>query len=110
MLKVNDLKKQIEIGLSGIYKPAFERVFNMLFPEKSEYGEDLAKDMAETFDELTAEPLADLLANAIDYYVKNITITGTIITAGSPVTQTAQIVPSPTPVTAGKIPNTLGIS
>ena len=82
----------------------------MLFPEKSEYGEDLAKDMAETFDELTAEPLADLLANAIDYYVKNITITGTIITAGSPVTQTAQIVPSPTPVTAGKIPNTLGIS
>ena len=110
MLKVNDLKHQIQIGLSGIYKPAFERVFNMMFPEKTEYGEELAKNMAETFDELTAEPLADLLANAIDYYVKNITITGTLITTGAPTTHTCSIVPAPNPVSAGKIPNTLGIS
>ena len=53
--------------------------------------------------------LAQLIANAIDYYVKNISITGTIITVGSMVTQTAMIAPAPTPVVAGAIPNTLGI-
>ena len=37
-------------------------------------------------------------------------ITGTIITAGSPSTQVAKISPAPTPITGGKIPNTLGIS
>lgn len=110
MLKVNDLKKQIQIGLQDVYKPAVERIFLMMFPEKTEYGDKLCKDIAETFVDLTAEPMADILAGAIDYYVKNITITGTVITAGSPVSQTARIVPSPTPITAGKIPNTLGIS
>ena len=66
--------------------------------------------IAETFDDLVTEPLAENLANAIDYYVKNIAITGTIITSGSPVTQTAMISSMPTPVINGKVPNTLGIS
>jgi hypothetical protein len=54
--------------------------------------------------------LADNIANAIDYYIKNMAITGTIITVGSPVTQTAVITSMPTPVANGKVPNTLGIS
>ena len=110
MLKVDDLKKQIQSALSDIYKPAIKQVILGTFPEKTKMGDEMAETLANTFDELTAEPMADLLSAAIDYYVKNITNTGTIITAGSPFTQTAQIVPSPTPVTAGKIPNTLGIS
>jgi hypothetical protein len=70
----------------------------------------MAKDIADTFDELVSESLADIIANAIDYYIKNMNITGTIITVGSPVTQTAVIAPAPTPITGGKIPNTFGIS
>ena len=110
MLKINDLKKQIQIGLQDVYKPAVERIFLMMFPEKTDTGDELCKNIAETFVDLTAEPMADILAGAIDYYVRNISITGTIITTGSPVTQTARIVQAPTPITAGKIPNTLGIS
>ena len=110
MLQVDDLKKQIQSGLTEIYKPAIERIVIMLFPEKSDLRDEMAKDISEAFDDMTSEPMAEVLANAIDYYVKNITITGTIITTGSPVTQTAQIVQSQAPVSAGKIPNTLGIS
>ena len=54
--------------------------------------------------------VAELLSSAIDYYVKNITITGTLITTGSPWVHTVSITPAPTPITAGKIPNTLAIS
>ena len=77
--------------------------------DESELGKEKAKEFAETFDELVTEQLAKLIANAIDYYIKNISITGTIITTGSPVTQMAVIAPAPVPSTAGKIPNTLGI-
>ena len=110
MLNVNDLKTQIKIGLSGIITPAIERVVLMMLPEKSDMGDELAKEISEAFDELTSDSLSELIANAIDYHVKNISISGTIITVGSPVTQTAQIIPAPNPISAGKIPNTLGIS
>jgi len=50
------------------------------------------------------------LAEAIDYYIKNADITGTIITVGNKFTQTAKINPPGTPVMGGKIPNTLGIN
>jgi hypothetical protein len=60
---------------------------------------------------LIAEPLAERLSTAIDYYIKSGCISGTIITVGGPTTQTATISPinlgNPT---AGKVPNTLGIS
>ena len=82
----------------------------MMFPNESDYAEELADDIAEAFDELTSDQFAELLANAIDYYVNNIYITGTLRTTGAPTTHTCSIVASPTPITAGKIPNTLGIS
>ena len=46
----------------------------------SELGKSRAKAFADTFDELVSEELAKLIASAIDYYVKNISIFGTIIT------------------------------
>lgn len=110
MLKKDDLKQQIKTGLSEVYKPAIERIVLMLFPQKTEYGDDLAKDIAEAFDDMTSDAMADILAGAIDYYVKNITITGTLITTGSPVTHTCSIFGAPNPLSGGKIPNTLGIS
>ena len=110
MLNVENLKKQLQIGLSNVIKPAIEEIERIRLPEKSKVGEELSKQIAESFDEMVSEELADIIANAIDYYVKNISISGTIITTGSPATQVAKINPTPTPVTAGKIPNTLGIS
>ena len=73
-------------------------------PTTSELGNEQAKEVATVFDEMVSEALADILANAIDYYVKNMNITGTIITVGGPTTQTATIAPAPTPITGGKIP------
>jgi len=109
MLKVNDLESQLKTALKNIIPPAIEQCKLAEYPMDSELGKSRAKAFADSFDELVSEQLAQLIANAIDYYVKNISITGTIITVGSMVTQTAMIAPAPTPVVAGAIPNTLGI-
>ena len=110
MLNVDGLKNQLKQTIQEIIIPAIKEIELARQPNKSETGDKLAQQIADTFDELVTEPLADNLANAIDYYIKNISITGTIITVGSPVTQTAVITSMPTPVTNGKVPNTLGIS
>lgn len=110
MLNMQDLKAQIKYGLSEIYKPAVEQIVLMLFPEKTDMGDEMAKNISEAFDDMTSDAMADILAAAIDYYVKNITITGMLITTGSPGMHTCSIVPADKPIKAGKMPNTLGIS
>ena len=109
MLDVDKLKKEIAEGIQTTIIPAIKRLELMRFPSTSELGNEMAEDAAAAFDDIVTEPLAEIIANAIDYYVKNISIFGTIITVGSMVTQTAVIAPAPSPVTAGSIPNTLGI-
>jgi hypothetical protein len=110
MLKVDDLKSQLKSAITNTVKPAIKQVLLASYPVKSNQGDEMAERLSQTFDELVSEQLATLFAQAIDYYIKNASITGTIITAGSPVTQTAVITSLPTPVTNGKVPNTLGIS
>lgn len=110
MLNVNGLKDNIKQMIQDIVIPAIKEIELARQSVKSEAGNKLAQQIADTFDDLVTEPLAENLANAIDYYVKNIAITGTIITTGSPITQTAVITSMKTPVTNGKVPNTLGIS
>ena len=110
MLKVDDLKSQIQSALSVYIPAALQTCLLNQQPEKSEQSTQMAKEFAETFDKLVSEQLAESLANAIDYYIKNADITGTIITIGNKFTQTARITPAPTPITGGKIPNTFGIN
>ena len=110
MLMVADLENQIKCAFQNIIPPAIERCKLQEYSVESDVGKKMAKDFADTFDELVCADLAKLIANAIDYYVKNAQIFGTIITVGSPVTQTAVITSMPTPVANGKVPNTLGIS
>lgn len=110
MLDPDKLKEQIQNGIEEILVPTIERMELMKQPQTSKAGSEQAKSVADTFKELVAEPLAEVLANAIDYYIKNASIEGTILTVGSPSTQTAKISSMPTPVTNGKVPNTLGIS
>lgn len=109
MLKVNDLKSQLKTALSKTIPPAIEACVIQQNIEKGEYQEKLAKEIAKTFDESVSEQLADLLANAIDYYIKNATIFGRIITLGGPTTQVGNVFDAPMPKLAGIIPNTLGI-
>ena len=110
MLNVDGLKEQIMQTIKDVIIPAIKEIELAKQPVKSDIGDKQAQQVADTFDELVTEPLADNLANAIDYYIKNMAITGTIITVGSPATQTAVITSMPTPVANGKVPNTLGIS
>ncbi len=110
MLNVDGLKEQIMQTIKDVIIPAIKEIELARQPNKSDIGYKQAEQIAQTFDELVTEPLADNLANAIDYYIKNMAITGTIITVGSPFTQTAVITSMPMPVTNGKVPNTLGIS
>ena len=109
MLNVDGLKEQIMQTIKDVIIPAIKEIELARQPNKSEIGEQQAEQIANTFDELVTEPLAKLIASAIDYYIKNATITGTLITVGSPFTQLCVVAPAPTPMHAGKTPNTLGI-
>lgn len=110
MLNVEGLTQDICKAFSDILPVAFETALLCTFPENSKSGQDIAKQFGETATELIAEPLSERLAAAIDYYIKSGAIKGTIVTVGSPSTQTAVISPinlgNPT---AGAAPNTLGI-
>lgn len=103
------LQNQLQNAFQTVFNNAAKAAVLATFPAASNAGEEYAKSFADTFSEVVSLPLAQVMANAIDSYIKNISITGTIITVGSPTTQTAKIITSPTPVSNGKIPNTLGI-
>lgn len=109
MLNADKLKNEIANGIKQIVIPAIETIELAQLPP-GKLSEDMAKNKAKMFDELVTNQLADVLANSIDYYIKNANITGTIITTGSPTTQVAKINPAPTPITGGKVPNTFGIN
>jgi hypothetical protein len=109
MLNPASLEQQIKNALEQYLPPALEQGAKILMPTQTETGNDMCKEFGDAITEMLAEPLASSIAAAIDYYVKNISLQGTIITAGSPVTQTVIITPAPTPVVAGAIPNTLNV-
>ena len=110
MLNQEALNKQLKEGFSAIFKNAFETCLLNSFPNKSDIGAEYAKNFAETFDNLVSDELAILISTSIDAYIKNAAITGTIITAGTPGSQTATIKSLSVPTSNGTVPNTLGIS
>lgn len=109
MLNKSTLQKQLQQGFEDILPGAFEQALQATFPRKTEIGDKQAKEFGKVVSDLISEPLTKVIASAIDYYVRNISISGTIITVGSPTTQTAMI-NSPSPITNGKVPNSLGIN
>ena len=110
MLNLQGLTNDIVSAFNDILPGAFEQALLQTFPEKSEAGAEIAKEFGETISNLISKPLGSRIASAIDYYIKTGSLKGTIITAGSPFTQTAVISPvnMGNPV-AGAVPNTLGI-
>lgn len=108
MLNSQKLCSDIQKAIEETLQPALEDTVKILFPNKTDEGDAIAKQIAETLVEHIAEPLGSRLGEAIHAYIKNISIYGTVITAGGPTTQTAQLAPG-TPATGGKVPNCLGI-
>ena len=111
MLNQVTLKMHLADAFKDVIKPAAKCAWKSTLDAESAYGDNQAEQFADTFTEMIAEPLAERLAAAIDYYIKSGCIYGNIVTAGTPVTQTAIIPPGVNlgnPV-AGKVPNTFGI-
>jgi hypothetical protein len=107
-LKKSTLKKEIQDAIEQLLPPALEQGINVTFPRATESGEDIAKKFADTVTEILAAPMAEALAAAIDYHVKSADVYGNLITNGSPSTHFCTI-SSPSPITNGKVPNSLGI-
>lgn len=113
MLNSSQLKEDLKNTFSQILPNAIEVCMRSTFTEMTDEIDDMCSNFAETFDDIVSDPLAERIADIIDQYVKSMCIYGTIITTGSPVTQTAMVNPGGTinvanPV-AGKMPNILGI-
>lgn len=110
MLNSTALTNEIKGIFDDVLPDALETSLNSLSDYKSEDVEKKNKEFAEMFTRMVSMPIAQRLAGAIDHYIKTGQLFGTIITAGTPFTQTAVIAPSPMGmVTSGKVPNTLGI-
>lgn len=111
MLNASTLESQLKAAFSKYLKDAIRHCVLQDYCQfgKSKLAEEKAERFANTFDELVSQPLASSIANAIDYYIKNAQIYGTIMTTGGPVSQLAVVNSMSTPVTNGKVPNTLGL-
>ena len=110
MLNPDALAEYISNSIRTIVCPAIKQCLLNSYPMKSDAADQIAENFSINFDEMVSDELGKALADAITYYIKTIAITGTIITVGSPTTQTATITSSPTPMVNGVVPNTLGIS
>ena len=110
MLDKGSLKDDIQGALEDILPTAFTQCIQGLFTLKTETGDQMAENFGKNLTEMIAEPLATRISDAIDAYIKCMEIKGTVLTMGSPFTQTAQIMAMPMPVLNGAIPNTLGVS
>ena len=109
MLKPDVLEQNLLDMFNQTIPVAFEQAFLEMMPEKTDAGSKAAEKFGETINKFLAPQWSKTMAQAIDYYTKNAQIFGTVITMGSPTTQTAMINSTPMPATNGSIPNTLGI-
>jgi hypothetical protein len=111
MLNLSGLESKLKQCFDDTIPEAFTTAFKEYVNVETEENNKRAEQFGETVCQLLSEPWAKQIAAAIDYYIKSGCICGTLITAGSPVTQTCVIPPGVNlgnPV-AGSVPNTLGI-
>lgn len=110
MLNSTAFANEIKGIFDDILPDALEAALNSLADYKSKDLEKKNKEFADMLTNMLSMPLSQRLAGAIDHYIKSGQIYGTIITTGSPLSQTGVIAPSPLGMaTSGKVPNTLGI-
>lgn len=107
-LKVNDLQKALQTAFEEILPSAFAEMFKAMMPVQCDDAKDKEEALKDVIKTLIPKDLSIRIAEAIDYYIKNADIYGKLICVGSPSTHTCMI-NSPSPLTNGKVPNTLGI-
>ena len=86
------LKDNIQKAIEDCFQPAFETAFKRTLPSESSQGDDISKKFADVATEMIAEPFAEQLSAAIDYYVKNADVHGQMMlmgvsTVGGPTSQ-----------------------
>lgn len=110
MLNVSDLEAELKEMFEDTIPAAFEQAWLEQMPIKSTKGNEQAKRFGQTISDILSPNWATRLAYAIDSYIKTGELYGTVITVGSPVTQTAALVPLNlgNPM-SGLTPNTIGI-
>lgn len=96
-LDKSTLKDKIKEAVEESFKPALEVSLKKLMPTESTASDEAAKTFAETFVDICAEPFAEYLSSAIDYYIRTADIHGQmqifgIQTVGGMTAQT-QVVP-----------------
>ena len=111
MLNSTLLSNELKEMFDDVLPDAIETALNSLMPIKSKSAEKKNKEFADLLTEMVSKPLSQRMAASIDHYIKSACFYGTIMTAGSPVAQTAVIAPGMScgMATAGKVPNTIGI-
>lgn len=86
------LKDNIKKAFDETLPEAIERGLLQMLNNESKAGNDMAKKVADTVNELISEPLAERLSAAIDYYVRTADVHGKIMitgnTVGGPYAQT----------------------
>lgn len=107
-LKKKTLQKEIQDAIEKLLPNALEQGLLATMPRKTKACEEQAKKFGEVITKTLAKSLSEALASAIDYHVRSADIYGNLITNGSPSTHYCTI-NSPSPLTNGKTPNTLGI-
>ena len=108
MLNKNTLQKEIQDSFEQLLPNDLREGFKSTFPRQTAGGDKMAERFANVTTDMLAQPLAEALASAIDYYIRTADVYGIIITNGSPAKQAAMI-NSSSPLTNGKVPNTFGI-
>jgi hypothetical protein len=81
-----------------------------LHPQTSVDKDEKMKKFIDTLAEQISVPLCEGIMRMMTYVIAHISIEGKIVTVGSPSTQTAVLIPAPTPTACKKTPNMIGQS
>ena len=107
MLDPDELADNIYANFKVAMAPAIKDIFLYLSPVKSELAETMAQTVTDKFDE-AFKVMADGMADSICTFVTKADVKGTILTTGSPTTQTARLFGG-SQITKGGVPNQLKI-
>jgi hypothetical protein len=107
MLDPDELADNIYANFKVALQPVLKDVFLYLSPVKSDLAETMAQTVVEKLDE-GFRVMADGMADSICTFVTKADVKGTILTTGSPTTQTARLMGG-SQITKGGVPNQLKI-
>ena len=82
MLDQSKLKDNIQKAIEDTLQPALEAGMKNILPTDTNTGNDVCKKFSDTVIDIFAEPFAEALSSAIDYYIKNADVHGQCMLLG----------------------------